>query len=96
MACGQSHSAVLATGLQAGQPSGLILPPGVQPASSGRRIGAFSLSIPLAIIILGIGYPIWALIVRGRGQAPALQVLGMRCWRPETGRVAGWGWLAPR
>jgi uncharacterized RDD family membrane protein YckC len=36
------------------------------------------------------------LIVWGRGQTPALQVLGMRCWRPETGRVANWGWMALR
>ena len=96
MAYGQPHSAVATAGLQAGQPSGLILPPGVQLASSGRRIGAFFLSIPLFIVTLGIGYAIWGLIVWGRGQTPALQVLGMRCWRPETGRVAGWGWMALR
>ncbi len=96
MAYGQPASAVVAAGMQAGQPSGLILPPGVQLASSGRRIGAFFLSIPLAIVTLGIGYAIWGLIVWGRGQTPALQVLGMRCWRPETGRVAGWGWMALR
>jgi uncharacterized RDD family membrane protein YckC len=96
MAYGQPDTAVVAAGMQAGQPIGLILPPGVQLASSGRRIGAFFLSIPLAIVTLGIGYAIWGLIVWGRGQTPALQVLGMRCWRPETGRVAGWGWMALR
>ncbi len=32
----------------------------------------------------------------GRGQTPAMQVLGMRCYRPETGRLAGWGWMALR
>jgi uncharacterized RDD family membrane protein YckC len=62
----------------------------------GRRIGAFFLAIPLAIVTLGIGYLIWGLIVWGSGQTPALQVLGMRCWRPETGRVANWGWMALR
>jgi uncharacterized RDD family membrane protein YckC len=76
--------------------SGLALPVGVELASAGRRIGAFFLSIPLSIITLGIGYLVWGLIVWGRGQTPALQVLGMRCWRPETGRVAGWGWMALR
>jgi uncharacterized RDD family membrane protein YckC len=76
--------------------SGLNLPVGVELASSGRRIGAYFLSIPLAIVTLGIGYAIWGLIVWGRGQTPALQMLGMRCWRPETGRVAGWGWMALR
>lgn len=45
---------------------------------------------------LGIGYVIWGVIVWSRGQTPALQVLGMRCWRPETGRVAGWWWMALR
>jgi uncharacterized RDD family membrane protein YckC len=78
------------------QSSGLLLPVGTELASVGRRIGAFFLSIPLSIVTLGIGYAIWGLIVWGRGQTPALQVLGMRCWRPETGRVASWGWMALR
>jgi uncharacterized RDD family membrane protein YckC len=78
------------------QASGLVLPQGVQLAPVGRRIGAWFLSILLAIVTLGIGYVIWGLIVWRRGQTPALQVLGMRCWRPETGRVASWGWMALR
>jgi uncharacterized RDD family membrane protein YckC len=78
------------------QASGLMLPGGVQLASVGRRIGAYFLAIPLAIVTLGIGYVVWGLIVWGRGQTPALQVLGMRCWRPETGRVASWWWMALR
>ena len=67
--------------------SGLQLPDGVQLASIGRRIGAYFLAIPLAIVTLGIGYVIWGLIVWGRGQTPALQVLGMRCWLPDTREV---------
>ena len=55
-----------------------------------------SYGVMAAIVTLGIGYAIWGLIVWGRGQTPALQVLGMRCWRPETGRVAGWGWMVLR
>jgi uncharacterized RDD family membrane protein YckC len=78
------------------QASGLILPQGTELAGAGRRIGAFFLAIPLAIGTLFVGYIIWGLIVWRRGQTPALQVLGMRCWRPETGRVAGWGWMALR
>jgi uncharacterized RDD family membrane protein YckC len=74
----------------------LGLPPGVELASVGRRIGAYFLAIPLAIVTLGIGYAIWGLIVWRNGQTPALQVLGMRCWRPEDRRVAGWGWMALR
>jgi uncharacterized RDD family membrane protein YckC len=92
----QRGSAVATAGMYTDPVSGLTLPAGVQLASSGRRIGAFFLSIPLAIVTLGIGYAIWGLIVWGRGQTPALQVLGMRCWRPETGRVAGWGWMLLR
>jgi len=78
------------------QVSGLSLPEGVQLASTGRRIGAYFLAIPLAIVTLGIGYAIWGLIIWGSGQTPALQVLGMRCWKPETGRVPGWGTMALR
>lgn len=78
------------------QASGLTLPQGTELAGVGRRIGAAFLAIPLALVTLFIGYIIWGLIVWGRGQTPALQVLGMRCWRPETGRVAGWWWMALR
>ncbi|MGH9060746.1 MAG: RDD family protein, partial [Acidimicrobiales bacterium] len=85
-----------AAGLYRDQASGLMLPNGTQLAGVGRRIGAFFLAIPLAIVTLGIGYLVWGLIVWGRGQTPALQVLGMRCYRPETGRVANWGWMALR
>jgi uncharacterized RDD family membrane protein YckC len=76
--------------------SGLMLPEGTQLAGYGRRIGAYFLAIPLTIVTLGVGYIIWGLIVWGRGQTPTYQVLAMRCWRPETGRVAGWWWMALR
>jgi len=76
--------------------SGLNLPEGVQLASVGRRIGAYFLAIPLSIATLGIGYVIWGLVVWGRGQTPALQVLGMRCWEPEAARVPGWWRMALR
>jgi uncharacterized RDD family membrane protein YckC len=89
---GQPYSA----GLFPDPASGLMLPQGTQLASVGRRIGAYFLTILLFIVTLGIGYLIWGLIVWGRGQTPSLQVLGMRCYRPETGQVAGWGWMALR
>ncbi len=88
--------AAIPAGLYLDQESGLALPNGTVLASPGRRIGAFFLAIPLSIITLGIGYLIWGLIVWGNGQTPALQVLGMRCWRPEDGRVAGFWWMALR
>lgn len=83
-------------GLYLDQESGLMLPQGTVLASPGRRIGAFFLAIPLVIITLGIGYVIWGLIVWANGQTPALQVLGMRCYRPETNRVASFWWMALR
>jgi uncharacterized RDD family membrane protein YckC len=92
---GQNPDAV-PQGLYFDQVSGLNLPQGTQLASVGRRIGAWFLAIPLAIITLGIGYAIWGLIVWGNGQTPALQVLGMRVWRPETNRVAGFWYMALR
>lgn len=76
--------------------SGLTLPQGTQLASVGRRIGAYFLAIPLIIVTLGIGYIIWGLIAWGNGQTPALQVLGMRVWRPEDNRVAGFWWMTLR
>jgi len=93
---GYAPPGIVPQGMHLDQASGLMLPNGVTLASVGRRIGAYFLAIPLAIVTLGIGYVIWGLIVWGRGQTPALQVLGMRVWRPETGRVAGWWWMALR
>jgi uncharacterized RDD family membrane protein YckC len=78
------------------QRSGLVLPDGVELASTGRRIGAYFLAIPLAIITLGIGYVVWGLVIWRKGQTPALAVLGMRCWRPETQSVPGFWWMALR
>lgn len=95
-AYGQPFTGTAAPGMYFDQESGLQLPEGTVLASVGRRIGAYFLAIPLAIVTLGIGYIIWGLIVWANGQTPALQVLGMRCWRPETGRIAGWGWMALR
>jgi len=83
-------------GMYFDQVSGLNLPDGTQLASVGRRIGAYFLAIPLAIVTLGIGYVVWGLIVWGNGQTPALQVLGMRVWRPETNKVAGFWFMALR
>ena len=76
--------------------SELTLPVGVQLAPVGRRIGAYFLSIILAIVTLGIGYLIWGLIAWGKGTSPAFQVLGMRCWKPAENRVATWGTMALR
>ena len=93
---GQPGGQPVPAGMYLDQESGLMLPQGTVLANPGRRIGAFFLAIPLLIITLGIGYVVWGLIVWGNGQTPALQVLGMRCFRPETNRVAGFWWMALR
>jgi uncharacterized RDD family membrane protein YckC len=68
------------------------LPPGVELATPGRRIGGWFLDILLAIVTLGIGYLIWTLFFTWRwGQTPAKQVLGMRIYKLETQRAATWG-----
>jgi hypothetical protein len=90
---GLAPSPVLARGKSI---SFLNLPGGTQLASVGRRIGAYFLSIPLFIATLGIGHVIWGLIAWGKGNIPALQVLGMRVWRPETNKVAGFWFMALR
>jgi uncharacterized RDD family membrane protein YckC len=92
----QPGTAVAPAGMYIDAESGLALPEGTALASIGRRIGAFFLAFPLAIVTLGIGYAIWGLIVWGSGTTPALQVLGMRCWRPQENRVPGWGLMALR
>jgi uncharacterized RDD family membrane protein YckC len=94
-AYGQPDTSVL-PGTYFDQASGLQLPDGTELASIGRRIGAYFLAIPLAIVTLGIGYVIWGAIIWARGQTPALQVLGMRCWRTDDNRAAGWWWMALR
>ena len=72
------------------------LPPGVQPADRGRRVGAYFLSILLLIVTLVIGYIVWGLVLWGKGTSPALRVLGMRCVDANTGERAGFGKMALR
>jgi uncharacterized RDD family membrane protein YckC len=73
-----------------------VLPEGVVLAPVGRRIGAWFLAIPLSIVTLFIGYIIWGLIVWRKGYTPALQVLGMRVIRLETGQPSTFWWMALR
>jgi uncharacterized RDD family membrane protein YckC len=88
--------AAVPQGMYVDQASGLLIPDGTELASVGRRIGAFFLALPLLIVTLGIGYIIWGLIAWGNGQTPALQVLGMRVWRPENNQVASFWQMALR
>lgn len=69
--------------------SGRVLPLGVRSRTIGRVVAAYGLAVLLFIVTLGIGYLAWGLVTWGAGQTPAQKLLGLRCWRPETGRVAG-------
>ncbi len=93
---GQSAPGSAPPGMYMDPESGLPLPQGIHLASVGRRVGAYFLAIPLFIITLGIGYIIWGLVIWGRAQTPALQVLGMRVWHPESRQPASYGRMALR
>lgn len=60
-------------------------------ASVGRRFGAFLLEVLLVVVTLGIGWLIWALIILGRGQTPAKQLMHMRVLNASDGTAASWG-----
>lgn len=64
--------------------------------SNGKRFGAFLLEGVLVLVTLVIGWLIWWIIAWGKGQTPAKQVLGMRCIKLSTGRVASFGDMAIR
>ena len=60
----------------------------------GRRIGAYFLAIPLAIVTLGIGYASGGWWVWGRGQTRPSRSSACGSGGPSTGRVAGCMWMA--
>ena len=75
---------------------GPVLPEDARPASPGRVIAAYALAVLLFCVTLGAGYLIWSVGTWGQGQTPAQRILGLRCWDPETGRVADRGRMAVR
>jgi uncharacterized RDD family membrane protein YckC len=66
-------------------------PPGVILSSSMKRLGAHLLDGVLCLVTCVIGWLIWSLIIYGRGQSPAKQLLGMRVVIMTAGVRAGWG-----
>lgn len=64
--------------------------------SVGKRFGAFVLEGVLAFITLGIGWLIWTLIILGRGQTPAKQLLHMRVINTSDGQVPSYGRMLVR
>ena len=65
-------------------------------ATPGARLGAHLLDILFAVVTLGIGYIIWALIVWDRGTTPGHQVLRQYVIDTKTGRTCTWGQMALR
>jgi uncharacterized RDD family membrane protein YckC len=70
--------------------------PTYQLASKWKRFGAFLLDGLLVIVTLFIGWLIWYVVMWGKGQSPAKQVLKMRVLKLETGRAATFGEMAMR
>ena len=68
---------------------GLRLPGGVQLSSPGLRLVGALLEIVLVVVTLFIGWLVWSIIVWGRGQTPAKQLLGMIVMIDGTSSRAG-------
>jgi hypothetical protein len=58
--------------------------------------GAWFLGLALFIATAGIGYLAWSVFTWGQGRSPAQRLLGLRCWLPLAGAVAGRGDMAVR
>jgi hypothetical protein len=54
------------------------MPESVRLASAWRRLAGHLLEIVLVVVTLLVGWIVWSIIVWGRGQTPAKQLLGMR------------------
>jgi uncharacterized RDD family membrane protein YckC len=67
------------------------VPVGFELSSRGKRFGSFLLDALLIIVTLGIGWLVWDIVLWGRGQSPAKQILHMRVVDLKTGRGASWG-----
>lgn len=65
-------------------------------ASFQHRLGAYVLDCVLAVLTLGIGWMIWALVVWGEGQTPAKKILKLRTMNADTGTPASWGHMGLR
>lgn len=85
---GQSVAPPVPQGMYFDRKPGVVLPEGVRIASLARLMACSCLAIPLFVVTLGVGYIIWAVAIWGQGHTPAQQLLQLRCWLPETGRVA--------
>ena len=75
-----------------GRPGKLAgLPETVRLSSAWRRLGGYLLEGVLIVVTLIVGWLIWSIVVWGRGETPAKQLLGMRVVHRETLTAAGRG-----
>lgn len=68
--------------------SKLALPQGVRLASRARVAASLLLGLLLFGVTLGIGYVTWSFFAWSQGRTPAQRILSLRCWLPESRRVA--------
>ena len=78
------------------QPNGSFNSVEYPKASPQHRLGGYFLEMALAIVTFGIGWLIWSLVLWGRGQTPAKQILKMRVMDVKSSRPASWGQMAIR
>ncbi len=64
-------------------------------AGQGRRLAAYILDFIIFVIVPGIVWLIWILVVGGRGQSPAKHLLGIHVIHKD-GKRAGLGWMLLR
>ena len=64
-------------------------------AGRWRRFAGFIIDQLILNFTIGVGWLVWFLIIAGRGQTPAKQLLGLRVVR-EDGRSASYGWMLLR
>ena len=64
-------------------------------ASRKRRLAGFIIDQLILNFTLGLGWLMWFLIIAGRGQTPAKQLLSL-CVVREDGRLASYGWMLLR
>ena len=69
--------------------------PTVALASRKRRLAGFIIDQLILNFTLGLGWLMWFLIIAGRGQTPAKQLLSL-CVVREDGRLASYGWMLLR
>lgn len=65
------------------------LPESIVLSSPWRRLGGYLLELVLVVCTLFVGWFIWSIVVWGRGQSPAKQILGMRVIRDDSLQAVG-------